>query len=282
MSRLVAAALGGAWTTAARATAEQRPPGGRQAWLRANHRGGEVSLLGGLAAASGACVAAASVGGRAGAGAVVAIAAAGGLGALDDHREDVDGQAKGLRGHMRALATGRVTTGGAKLLGISASAVVAAALATGGGRRGSVDASTARRWMDVVSSGALIAGTANLVNLLDLRPGRALKVTALASIPLLAASAPASELAAGALGAAVAGLPGDLAETTMLGDTGANALGAALGSALAASDSAWLRAGALAAVVGLTLTSERVSFTRVIEATPVLREVDAWGRQPSP
>ena len=86
--------------------------------------------------------------------------------------------------------------------------------------------------------------------------------------------------AAAVLGTAGAAFDQDLAETDMLGDGGANALGAALGAALVLSAPRRVRLAALGVVVGLTVASEKVSFTRVIERTPVLRELDALGRRP--
>ncbi|WP_418606030.1 hypothetical protein [Georgenia sp. SUBG003] len=62
-------------------------------------------------------------------------------------------------------------------------------------------------------------------------------------------------------------------------DTGANALGGLVGTALAAQPSRVVRGGSLAAAVGLTLLSERVSFSRVIERTGPLRRLDALGRR---
>ena len=88
-------------------------------------------------------------------------------------------------------------------------------------------------------------------------------------------------MVAGPLGAALAVLPADLAERVMLGDCGANSAGALLGLRLAALPERGARAVLLGAVVALNLASEKVSFTRVIEATPVLRELDRLGRRPA-
>jgi hypothetical protein len=67
----------------------------------------------------------------------------------------------------------------------------------------------------------------------------------------------------------------------MLGDCGANAAGALVGLRLAAVPHRGVRAGVLAAVVALTLASEKVSFTAVIESTPGLRDLDRLGRRPA-
>ena len=135
---------------------------------------------------------------------------------------------------------------------------------------------------DVATSGALVAASANLVNLLDLRPGRALKATGLAAVPMALAGGTGAGVAAAIVGVSVAGLESDLDERDKLGDGGANALGAALGAAVALGAPRPIRLALLAGAIGLTLASEKVSFTEVIASTPGLRELDAWGRRPGP
>ncbi|HEV2088973.1 MAG TPA: hypothetical protein VGR21_11745, partial [Cryptosporangiaceae bacterium] len=90
----------------------------------------------------------------------------------------------------------------------------------------------------------------------------------------------AGAVAAGVLGASAGALADDLGERTMLGDCGANALGALLGLGIAAHTGRWGRAAVFGGLVALTLASERVSFTAVIERTPGLRDLDQFGRRP--
>jgi UDP-N-acetylmuramyl pentapeptide phosphotransferase/UDP-N-acetylglucosamine-1-phosphate transferase len=233
-------------------------------WQRTNHAGDPVTLLEGPAYVAGAALGAATSG-PAG---VVAALGSGAFGALDDLAGD--GASKGLKGHLGAAARGRVTTGLVKIVGIGATGLAAAALADRG--RDDVGA------LDTVVGGAVVAGAANLANLLDLRPGRALKATVLASLPLLLSGGAAAPRAAAANGAALGVLRPDLAGTAMLGDTGANAAGALVGTALLGTTGRRGRVAALVVLAGLTLASEKVSFTRVIESTPGLRELDRWGR----
>ena len=234
-------------------------------WRRTNHAGETVTLLEGPAYVAGATVGA-GVGGPAG---VVAVLGAGAFGALDDLAGD--GGSKGLRGHLGAAARGEVTTGLVKVVGIGATGLVAAALAD----RHRPDLKA----VDTIVGGALVAGAANLVNLLDLRPGRALKATVAAAVPLLLGGGRiAAPRASAAAGAAIGVLPPDLAGTAMLGDTGANAAGALVGTALLGRTGRRGRVVTVAILAALTLASEKISFTRVIESTPVLRDLDAWGR----
>jgi UDP-N-acetylmuramyl pentapeptide phosphotransferase/UDP-N-acetylglucosamine-1-phosphate transferase len=238
-----------------------------------NYAGRPVTLLGGpaLAAAATVSAVAGAAAGTAGAAAVVGTVSGlvGGYddlaGARPDQAED-----KGLAGHLRALREGRVSAGAVKVAGIGAAAAVAAVLT----RRGRGPAAL----VDGVLTTGLIAGTANLVNLLDLRPGRAGKAAALTAAATL--GGPAGRLVAGPLGATLAVLPDDLGERVMLGDSGANAVGALLGLRFAAVARRAPRAALLAGIVGLTLASEKISFTEVIEATPGLRELDRLGRLP--
>jgi hypothetical protein len=177
-----------------------------------------------------------------------------------------DRHARGLKGHLRALRDGQVTTGMVKLVALATGAAGASVL---DGRRG------AGVLLDVV----LVAGSGNLVNLLDLRPGRAGKVTALAAAGLLATGS-GGPGAAAALGTALAALPVDLRERGMLGDCGANTLGVMLGWAASRGLGRRGRLVLGTAVVALTLAGERVSFSAVIEAHPVLRALDRAGAAP--
>lgn len=243
---------------------------------RTNFRGRTVSLAGGagLAVAASVTSAAGARTGRAATAALVAGLGSGAVGAYDDMVGDrPEHKAKGFRGHVGALREGRVTSGLLKIVGVGAAGLVASALVTRGRGRGAV-ATVA----DTALGAGVIAGSANLFNLLDLRPGRALKAGVIAGTPLSVGKT--GGMAAGPLGAAVGSLPEDLGEEIMLGDCGANSLGALLGTAFVARTGPVGRLAALAVLAGLTAASEKVSFTKVIESTPGLRELDALGRIP--
>jgi UDP-GlcNAc:undecaprenyl-phosphate/decaprenyl-phosphate GlcNAc-1-phosphate transferase len=280
MRRALAAGLvglaGAAAARAAYAALTRYPPGGGKTWTRTNHRGEPVTLLEGPAAALGAVATQFLYPERTVAprqSLTLALAGAGALafGVYDDLAGS--GKRRGLRGHLGALAHGEVTTGAVKLAGIGATGVVSGLLIGGDPA-------------DVVVNAGLIAGGANLLNLFDLRPGRAIKVSAASAALIAAGAAVTGGGAAGAravaapLGAALAVAPEDLGERAMLGDAGANALGAMLGAAAAVSLPRPARIALLAGITTLTAASEKVSFTKVIERTPPLRWLDMLGRRP--
>lgn len=196
------------------------------------------------------------------------VVAFGALGFIDDALGD--NEEKGLKGHVRAALHGKVTTGFIKLGGGASVALVIAGAALGG------DA-----WRIVIDA-ALIALAANMGNLFDRAPGRTIKVAIVVYVPLaLLAGTSATGLAlAVVLGAAVGLLPADLGERSMLGDTGANALGAALGVAAVLTLSPTSRTVVVVVLLALTIASEVVSFSRVITAVAPLRFLDQLGRRP--
>ena len=241
-------------------------------WIRTNHAGASVTLAEGPIAV-GALLVGAGIdqlldrSGRRSLAVAVAGVGSGAVGAYDDLFGTT--QAKGFRGHLRALRSGELTTGMIKVLGVGFSAAVAAALIQ---RSSPGCQKPACRVLDGLLDTALIAATANLTNLLDLRPGRAAKATIMLGAGLFGSGA------APAVGAAAGSLPTDLAARSMLGDCGANALGAAVATAAAQSLSRPFRLLAFGAVAALNVASERVSFTDVIERTPLLHRLDQLGR----
>lgn len=180
------------------------------------------------------------------------------------------GEHRGFSGHLAALVKGRLTTGGAKLLGGGAVALVVASLAAGGGTVGRL----------LVDAG-VIALAANLGNLFDRAPGRAIKVGVGAGVALAGATTVSTSLTGPAVvvGAALALLLDDLHEHLMLGDTGANALGAALGTGVVVACATSTRGVVLVVLVAANLLSEVLSFSRVIDRVAPLRALDRWGRR---
>jgi hypothetical protein len=271
LRRTIAAGVAAATTRELRRRLDRSPPGGSNAWTRTNHAGESVTLLEGPALVGGVVSGTVVTGGvrlRTRLVTAAALGVVGGVGAHDDLRGS--SATKGIRGHLGALRRGEVTSGAVKTAVIGLSGLTAAAAIRR--ERGQRALGTG-----TLLDGALVAGTANLVNLLDLRPGRALKV-ALASGSFAVAPAPGAGLLAPVAGASAAALQDDLAGKSMMGDCGANTLGAAIGAAMVAAAPEPARRLLLGAVVGLTLLSEKVSFTEVIESTPWLRRIDQLGR----
>jgi hypothetical protein len=174
--------------------------------------------------------------------------------------------AKGFRGHLAALARGQITSGMVKLVWGVLFGVLAAPGSLGGSLR----------------AGLLIAATANLANLFDRAPGRVIKVSLLGGAVVVVTGVTADD-AAGmllVLGAGAGLAIADLRERCMLGDTGANVLGAAVGYGLVVSLDRVGEWVALGVVVGANLVSEYVSFSAIIDRVAVLRWLDRVGALP--
>ena len=188
-----------------------------------------------------------------------------GVGLLDDRQAL---RIRGWRAHVGGLRRGRVTTGVAKLVVIAGASLAWVLLERPFGIAAVLDA-------------AVIAGCANLWNLFDLGPGRALKMGVLAAALLLAIDP--TRYAAQVLAVCVALLPFDLRERAMLGDSGANLLGFLLGQLLVTrlGSGAAAPAAALVVLVGLHVLADTVGFSRLIRATPPLRWFDDLGRIPA-
>ena len=193
------------------------------------------------------------------------------LGLLDDmlgrgHEGDTP---RGWRGHARAVASGRLSTGAIKAVG----AFGLAALAVSG--RG-------LQSLDYLADLALLLLATNLFNLLDLRPGRVEKAffLLLAGLVLGAWTLYPLELLGVFIGPVIIGAALTLRERAMLGDAGANLVGALAGVSLLVTLGDDARLVALAVIVALTVYGEFRSISEAIERLPVLRSLDAVGRRP--
>lgn len=173
----------------------------------------------------------------------------------------------GFRGHFKKLLVeGKLTTGAAKALGGGLLAVYLGYQASGG---------AVLLW---VLDAAVIALAANTVNLLDLRPGRAIFVFfgGIAVAVILAGGWLSAPVPVAAVVAAAAGVAyWDSRGKAMLGDVGSNSLGAALGLTIALDNTlVWKLIAALGFLL-INYYSERHSISKLIERNPVLRSIDS-------
>lgn len=193
------------------------------------------------------------------------------LGLLDDMlgRGGADDTPRGWRGHARAVASGRLSTGAIKAAG----AFGLAAFAVSG---------LGREWPGYLADLALLLLTTNLLNLLDLRPGRVEKALAilLAGVCLAATTAYPLELLGIFIGPVLVGAILTLRERAMLGDAGANLAGAIAGVTLIVALGDDARLVALAIVAALTVYGEFHSISAAIERILPLRMLDRIGRLP--
>ena len=223
---------------------------------------------------------------------VAAVLAAFGFGLLDDTFGS--GDARGFKGHFKVLAHGRLTTGIMKLFGIGFASLFLALCLHPFNNSWELGWWSFVLWLlTVLVAGAATALCANFVNLCDLRPGRAGKTSILILIVGLALSFVKSWYFGLFSGTTVlltlrtflafllpmlVTLPADLRERGMLGDAGANPAGLIAGGYLTTQLGLVGLIVFFALMLALNLSSEKISFSRVIEKISLLSWLDQIGR----
>lgn len=178
---------------------------------------------------------------------------------------------RGWRGHGAAAMRGEPSTGALKAAGSLGLALLVtdyAGLSIG-------------RWL---LASAVLVLTTNAFNLLDLRPGRAIKVFVLLGAGLtigVRELRPLWTLGLFVGPVLIAGVY-DLRERAMLGDTGANLLGGLAGLWLVLTLSQTGQLIALGLLVVVTVYGELRSISELVQRVPLLRELDSLGRPSSP
>jgi UDP-GlcNAc:undecaprenyl-phosphate GlcNAc-1-phosphate transferase len=192
------------------------------------------------------------------------------LGFVDDMLGQRD--TLGFKGHFGSLFRGKLTTGGFKALGGGLLAFFLALLLT--------DENSLFYSVDIIINTLIIALFANMLNLLDLRPGRSIKAYLffLVLIVLMASGRVNWLLIVPLLGAVLVFLPYDLKAMVMMGDAGSNVLGLTLGYYSAIYLSLPFRIGVLLFLIAMHIYTEKYSLTRTIESVPWLRAIDQLGR----
>ena len=185
-------------------------------------------------------------------------------GILDDIIGNRD--VSGLKGHFKSLLNGKLTTGGFKALfggfvGLVVSVCISSSI------------------VDIIVNTLIIALSTNLMNLFDLRPGRAIKAYLLIMIPIyITLTGYTKVFPLLILPNVLAYFNTDLKARGMMGDTGSNVLGISIGVLMAFGYGIKVRLAWLVFLILMHLITEKFSLTKIIEKNKVLKFIDDLGR----
>ncbi len=197
---------------------------------------------------------------------LVAFILMGFVGVFDDMVGDTT--VKGFKGHILSFFKGKLTTGGLKAgVGLFVSLMVSLLVSN--------------NILSLVVNTLLIALFINLINLFDLRPGRASKVFIFLSIILLATNNKVRYfdfVFFSFYGILTRYLPIDIKGNAMMGDVGSNSLGLTLGVYCVLNHSLKIKIIYLFILISLQVIAEVVSFSKIIENNKILRFIDNIGR----
>lgn len=172
----------------------------------------------------------------------------------------------GLLGHFKALFKGTLTTGAFKAL-------------LGGFVGLTIAVTIIKSIPNIIVATLVVALSTNMMNLFDLRPGRAIKVYTLLAIIIFIASAKFQrEVMMLILPAVLAYFYFDLRALTMMGDAGSNVLGVSLGVFIVSSFGLAVQVVCLILLVLIHILTEKFSLTKIIENNKFLNYLDRLGR----
>lgn len=185
-------------------------------------------------------------------------------GILDDIIGNRD--VSGLKGHFKSLLNGKLTTGWFKALFWGFIGLV-------------ISIAISKNIYDIVINTLIIALSTNLMNLLDLRPGRAIKGYLLISIVLLFTLGEYTRnLLLLIFPNVIAYFNQDLKAKAMMGDTGSNVLGISIGILFVMGYPLKVRLIWLAFLIFIHILTEKYSLTKIIENNKFLNFIDKLGR----
>ncbi len=196
---------------------------------------------------------------------IIAIILIGLIGMIDDFIGEKD--IKGFKGHIKALLKGRLTTGGLK-------AIVGLLIAI------LFSVSVSKSYIEIIVNVLLITLFTNIINLFDLRPGRANKVFLFLAIALIITAyiKDYNFIIYSAIGIILVYIRYDLKARAMMGDIGSNSLGITLGTFCVLTNTLSIKIVYLTILILLHIISELSSFSKIIKNNKFLSYLDNIGR----